>query len=79
MLERDDSSLFLITDDTHRPQGLESHTSGACLAQSEEIDPGQTTRRELGVVRGRVVLLLRSTETKPLFYRFVRTPVMPQG
>jgi hypothetical protein len=37
----------------------------------EKINPRKTTERELGTVSSRVVLLLRSAEVKPLFYRFV--------
>ncbi len=36
------------------------------------IDPSQTTWLEHGVVRSRVALLRRSSETEPLFARFVR-------
>ncbi len=35
------------------------------------VNPLQTTLFELGIVSGRVVLLLRSAEIQPVFVRFV--------
>ena len=36
------------------------------------VNPLQTTLLELGIVSGRVALLLRSAEIQPVFLRFVR-------
>ncbi len=42
------------------------------------VNPLQTTLFELGIVSGRVALLLRSAEIQPVFVRFVRmTFVIP--
>ena len=40
------------------------------------VNPLQTTLLELGIVSGRVALLLRSAEIQPLFVRFVKQSII---
>ena len=40
------------------------------------VNPLQTTLVELGIVSGRVALLLRSAEIQPLFVRFVKQSII---